>query len=261
MSDMPLCSADTPWYARDEACKTICPSTDLINDPSHIFNWVDVNCVPYTGLEMLFFAGGCLMWVMAYIILIKEARQYKFMEMAAFAGAGNFAWEAVWSWAYTTDTGWFMVWTYRAWFFLDIYIFYLLLKYGHKQVYTPWVREYFKPLCCAALVGWIVIYYLFIAQGYDMPIGANTAYIAQLTLSILCPIVLLNAKSMDGFSFHFAWLRSFGTAANTVFMFMHYPDNHFLHSLGVTAFILDMGYLLLFKKKEQAFKTQAIAAA
>ncbi len=233
-----------------------CPSGQ-VNDPSHWFNAVDIHCVPYTGIEMVLFAGGCLMWVVAYVILIKETRRFKFMEMAAFAGASNFAWETVWSWAYTTDTGLFMVWTYRAWFFLDIYIFYLLLQYGHKQVVNPVLRQYFKYWCSAALIGWIIVYYYFVKAGYDMPIGANTAYIAQIILSILCPVVLLNAKSMDGFSFNFALWRSFGTAANTVFMFMHYPENQFLHTLGVMAFILDMGYLLMFKKKEKRLASAA----
>lgn len=233
-----------------------CPNGQ-INDPSHWFNKVDIHCVPYTDLEMVFFAGGCLMWVVAYAILIKESRRFQFMEMAAFAGASNFAWETVWSWAFTTDTGLFMVWTYRAWFFLDIYIFYLLLKYGHKQVQNPVIRQYFKPWAIASLIGWCLIYYCFVEQGYDMPIGANTAYIAQIILSILCPVVLLNAKNLDGFSFNFALLRSFGTGANTVFMFMHYPENHFVHTLGVISFVLDMGYLVMFKKKEQALKMAA----
>jgi len=233
-----------------------CPN-GTVNDPSNWFNWVDINCVPYTDVQMVLFAGGCLMWVVAYGILIYETIKHKFMEMAAFAAASNFAWEALWSWAFRTDAGAFMVYTYRAWFFLDIFIFYLLLKYGHKQFNQGFFREHFKIWCSASLVGCTIIYYFFIKQGYDMPIGANTAYICQIILSILCPIVLINAKTLAGFSFHFAWLRSFGTGANTVFMMLHYPDNHFVHSLGIMAFALDMGYLYLFKKKERELMVMA----
>lgn len=237
-----------------------CPSGQ-VNNPSHWFNHVDINCVPYSGLEMIFFGGGCLMWVVAYIILIRETRRFGFMEMAAFAGASNIAWEFLWSFSFTTDMGQFFVWTYRVWFFLDIYIFYLLLKYGHKQVVNPVLRQYFKFWAVAAVICWSVVYYYFVKQGYDMPIGANSAYIAQIAISALCPIVLLNAKTLDGFSFNFAWLRGFGTGANTVFMFMHYPDNHFVHALGVIAFILDMGFLVMFKKKEKRLAMQAQQAA
>ncbi|MDH5544142.1 MAG: hypothetical protein OEZ43_01040 [Gammaproteobacteria bacterium] len=242
--------------------KVICDN-GLINNPDNLFNWVDINCVPYTKLQMVLFAGGCLMWVVAYVIMIKNARKFRFIEMAAFAGVSNFAWEALWSWWYTPDTGQFMVWTYRAWFFLDVYIVYLLFKYGHKQIQNEYLRKYYSLWCPAALVACMVVYYYFIKQGYDMPIGANTAYICQIILSVLCPLVLLNAKTLDGISFHFAWLRTFGTAANTVFMFLHYPDNHFVHTLGVISFVLDMGYLYLYKKKELNLKqgyTAAVAA-
>ncbi len=223
----------------------------LVNSPGNWFNWVDIHCVPYTKIQMVLFAGGCLMWVVAYALLIHNTRKYRFMEMAAFAAASNFAWEALWSWAFSPDTGQFMVWTYRAWFFLDIYIFYLLLTVGQKQIQNEFLKKNFKLWCIASLLGCTVIYYYFVKQGYDMPIGANTAYICQIILSILCPLLLLNATSMDGFSFHFAWLRGFGTAANTVFMFLHYPENHFVHALGVMAFLLDMGYLALFKFKSR----------
>ena len=221
-----------------------------VNNPANWFNTVDIYCVPYTDIQMVLFAGGCLMWVVAYGILIHTTVKHKYMEMAAFAAASNFAWEILWSWAFQTDTGQFMVWTYRAWFFLDIYIFYLLLKYGHKQINNPYLRKHFKVWCSASLAGCIIVYYYFIKQGYDMPIGANSAYICQIILSIMCLSLLLNAKTLKGFSFHFAWLRGGGTAANTVFMIMHYPDNHFVHTLGVMAFIIDVWFLIIFKQKE-----------
>ena len=83
----------------------------LVNNPNNWLNWVDIHCVPYTKVQMALFAGGCLMWVVAYALLIHNTRKYKFMEMAAFAGASNFAWEALWSWTFFPDIGQFMVWT------------------------------------------------------------------------------------------------------------------------------------------------------
>jgi hypothetical protein len=218
------------------------------NDPGRFLNFIDRNCVPYTWPELILFAGGCLMWVAAYVLIIRNARRYHVLDMAVVAGCSNFAWEFLWSFFFFTDMGWFLVWTYRAWFFLDIYIFRLLLRYGSTQVTSPGVARFYKPLCWAGLAGFTLVYYFFIKEGHDTLIGANSAYIAQMFVSVCSLIILLGLKDLTGLSFHVGWLRSFGTGANTVFMFMHYPGNHFLHSMAATSFVLDMIYLGVFLK-------------
>jgi len=232
-----------------------------INDPSHFLNFVDRNCVPYSYLELFLFAGGCLMWVVAYAIIIRDARKYSIMDMAAVAGCSNFAWETVWSWAFKTDMGWFLVWTYRAWFFLDIYIFYLLLKHGASQVTTPMVKKHFKALCWIGLAGFNILYYFFIKEGHDTLIGANSAYIAQMFVSVCSLLVLWSTPDLKGLSWNVAWLRSFGTGANTVFMFMHYPGNHFLHSMAAGSFVIDMYFLWTFLGYRKALRGRSVGAA
>ena len=226
---------------------TNCPD-GLSNDPARFLNFTDRDCVPYTIPQLILFAGGCLMWVAAYVIIIRNARRRRSMDMAAVAVCSNFAWEALWSWAFKTDMGWFLVWTYRAWFFLDIYIFWLTLEYGASQVSIPALARRFKPAMWATLAGFGIVYYFFIAEGHDTRIGANSAYIAQLLVSGPCLILLLRNPGLAGLSFHVAWLRSFGTAANTIFMYLHYPANHFVQSMATLAFGLDMIYLGAFLK-------------
>jgi len=228
----------------------------LVNDPGRFLNFVDRNCIPYTWTELFLFAGGCLMWVAAYAIIILNARKLKLVDMAIAAGCSNFAWEFLWSFPFKTDMGWFLVWTYRAWFFLDIYIFWLMLKYGSAQVRPGLMTKYFKPLCVALLLIFTLIYYFFIKEGHDTLIGANSAYIAQMFVSVLSLTLLLNSPDLKGFSFHVGWLRSFGTGANTVFMFMHYRSNHFLHSMAATSFVIDMVFLAMFLKLRKALRTQ-----
>ena len=96
------------------------------------------------------------------------------------------------------------------------------------------------------LAGFTLIYYFFVKEGYDTTIGANSAYIAQMFISVLSLTLLLNNPGLKGLSFHVGWLRSFGTGANTIFMFLHYPENHFVHSLAGLSFIIDMAYLYIF---------------
>ncbi len=219
-----------------------------VNDFGHFLNFTDRNCIPYTIPELILFAGGCLMWVVAYVLIIRNAHKLKLLDMAVAAGCSNFAWEFVWSFPFRTDMGWFLVWTYRAWFFLDIYIFWLMLQFGISQVKSPLMIRYFKPLCIGLLLLFTLFYYFFVKEGHDTLIGANSAYIAQMFVSILSLTLLLNNPDLKGFSFHVAWLRTFGTGANTVFMFMHYPSNHFLHSMAASSLVIDLLFLGVFLK-------------
>ncbi len=221
-----------------------CPDlAGLENNPAHFLNRVDRNCVPYTGVELFLFAGGCLLWVGAYVLLIRNMLRDKSCEMPVVAGCSNFAWEFLWSFFFFTDMGYFLVWTYRAWFFLDVFIFGLLLRVGSKQVDNPFVKKHFTATTLAGLAGFVLLYYFFIQQGHDTYIGANSAYIAQLFVSVYGLMLLLKAESLEGFSAGIGWLRSVGTGMNTIFMLMHYPQNHFLHAMALSSLALDSFYL------------------
>lgn len=228
-----------------------CPESGLVNSPAHWLNRVDVHCVPYTPLQLFLFAGGCLLWVVAYGIIIRNAKKLGVMEMAAVAGCSNFAWEGLWSFAFRTDMGLFLVYTYRAWFFLDLYIFWKLLDAGRVQMLNPALLRHFKAYCLFVTASFGVLYFFFTRNGYDTPVGANSAYIAQLFISFLCLELLLRTSDLRGFSFHVGWLRTFGTGANTVFMFLHYPENRFVQAMGTLSFGLDLAYLVLLVKKKK----------
>jgi hypothetical protein len=68
-------------------------------------------------------------------------------------------------------------------------------------------------------------------------------------VSVYCLQMLMRAPTVAGFSWHIGWMRSLGTGMNTVFMLMHYPGNHFLHTLALTSLVLDACYLVLFRRK------------
>ncbi|MBL0175112.1 MAG: hypothetical protein IPP94_07580 [Ignavibacteria bacterium] len=202
-----------------------------------------INLIDYTIPEMILFAGGCLLWVAVYAILIRNDRKYRIIEMPVIAGCSNFAWEILWSGPYSPDTGQLLVWTYRAWLLLDVYIFYKVIVDGDKFVSTPFVKRNFKVLTVLTMLSLLVLYNFYIMEGYDTPIGAHTAYIAQLFISVYYLLLIFRLEDVTRLSYSIAWLRTLGTAMNTVFMFMHYTDHHFLQSMGVLAFVMDMIYI------------------
>ncbi|TAE14606.1 MAG: hypothetical protein EAZ95_09730, partial [Bacteroidetes bacterium] len=75
-----------------------------------------------------------MFWILAYILIIRNIRKYKYVGVPIAAVCTNFAWETLWSTAFYSDMGDAFEWGYRAWFFLDIFIFIGILQYGHKQL-------------------------------------------------------------------------------------------------------------------------------
>lgn len=207
-----------------------------------------INLQDYTLTEVLLFGVGCLCWVVVYLIVIRNIRKHKFVEIPAIAICANFAWESLWSWVYTTNMGELFEWGYAVWFVLDVYIIYSLFRYGHKQIINDQLRETFVPYTIFTIVCWFAALYFFIPE-YGNPMGATSGYILNVMMSALYIMLFLNRDSTEGFSFAVGIFKGLGTALITVFCFLRWSDNHFLLVLCVATFVLDLLYVLYFKQR------------
>lgn len=215
-----------------------------------------INFEDYSGTGLLFNGIGCLFWVIAYAVLVWEIRKKKFVEMPAYIAGANIGWEFIWSFFFIPDTGLLYALSYKGAFLLDCFIFYSVLKYGTKQPMIPEMKKYFKLLCILNFLFWIAFSYLYRAEGYDTTIGANSGYIINVILSLLCIAMLLQSKNAANFSMILAWTRMLGTGLISVSMFIFYPRNHFVQLLAVVCLILDCTYIyLLNRRKDEYYAT------
>jgi hypothetical protein len=143
-------------------------------------------------------------------------------------------------------------WTYRAWFFCDLFIFSGVLRYGWKQLANQTLRPYYVRICLGIAVAWGIGLYCLHISHLDTPIGATSAYLCQLCISGLYLALFLRQGKTEPFSSAAGWLRTIGTGMNTVFMNIHYPDNYFLRFIANLSTALDIGYLYLFLKARRA---------
>lgn len=206
------------------------------------FNWSK-----YTGLEAILFAGGCWMWVIVYGFLIHNIRKYKCIEMPTFVAAGNFAWEANFSWFFPSDMGHLAQGAYRAWFLLDIFIWWNLLNLGKVDTQTPWLRERYKPYVIVLTLICFGAMYTFCQSGLETPIGAYTAYTLNCAISIQYVVnyVRLGRSGQVLYSINAAWLKMIGTAMNTAFMAIHFKGNTYLLFVGGVIFLFDLWYSVM----------------
>jgi len=220
-----------------------------------------INTKDYTWTEFFFYGSGAFMWVIAYVIYIRNILKYKYVEMPVFAGCCDVAWECVWRFFAVNNMGMLFQAANYVWFFLDAgFIFtYGVLFFGAKQFTLPQLqkRSFYLPMClgiafAAGAVTWFLHH-----QNLDNGVGGRSAYLIQLSISFLYIPLMLRQTSLAHFSFTANWTRALGSALVVVFFVIHYPSDYFLITIGVTAAVTDTVFLYLFKQRERELAAAA----
>lgn len=201
----------------------------------------------YTPFQLILFGIGAVLWLVNYGVLIRKVVKEKFVEMPAAVLCANFAWEFIWGFVFTQNMGAILGIGYQLWFVLDCYIVYGFYKYGYKQVNAS-VIPYYRGIFTFALVGWAVVLYFFVKQGYDNPIGATSAYVINILISSLYVFLFLRTENKSVFSFTTAWTKCVGTGLISLMCILVWPQNLFLICMCVICFLLDVFYIYLFVK-------------
>jgi hypothetical protein len=214
-----------------------------------MFDLPMINFEKYSLTGLIFNGIGCFFWVIAYAVLVKNIIVKKFVEMPAYVAGANIGWEFVWSFIYRPDTGWLFALSYMACFFLDVYIFTSVIRYGTKQPMAEEFKKHFIVFAIINLAFWILFSYFFKNENFDTDIGANSGYIINVILSLQCLSMLFQTKDTKDFSILMSWSKMLGTGLISVSMFFFYPDNHFVQLLGVSCFIIDSTYIYVLYKR------------
>ena len=219
-----------------------------------------VNTVRYSVPALIVFGLGCMLWLIAYVAILQGVRRNKFVEIPAAAVVANVSWEWMWSFVYIGDTGRLLEVGYRGWVFLDFVIVYWLFRYGDRQVINPALRVWFKPAVAFGIASWSVAIYYFVRSGYDMSMGATSAYIINVMMSAVY-LMLLHSHPARNFSLLVGWTKGLGTACFSLFMLMAplhryqedaLADKGFLLTLCAITLILDAVYVLaLYRRKRE----------
>ncbi len=220
-----------------------------------------LNTTDYSIPELILFCTGCFMWIVVYLIYVKNIYKNQFIEMPVIAAGSNFAWEWIWGFAFHTDMGLLCQWFYQAWIIIDLYIIYGVFRYGYKQFAFDFSREKSVWITLASILFFSCIYYFMVVQGFDTSIGSHTAYVCQFILSGFYLGFIISRKDVEGFSPTANWLRTYGTGLISVFMFLHYTGDYLLHTLCVGSFVLDNLFLYVFyqKRREQQVVSPTLA--
>jgi hypothetical protein len=202
----------------------------------------------FTITENILLLIGVLFWVYVYAELIYRSFKDKFVEMPVFIACGNIIWEFLWGFVIYEEMGLILEWGYRLAFVLDAFIFYNVIRYGQKQFSISMSREMYYLLLASITSGWGLLIYTFQINQYDLFTGSNSAYILNLFISCLYPVLYLKMGNQKLFSFGIAWTKWIGTAFFTAFLFLYFPNQPFVLALGVLVFLADLLYFVIIWK-------------
>ncbi|RKH65186.1 transmembrane-type terpene cyclase [Corallococcus llansteffanensis] len=198
--------------------------------------------------------AGCVLWVVAYVLIIRQCAREKTYGVPLLAICLNFTWECIAAWIAPNPVP---LWSGldRAWFFLDLIIVWQLLRYGRAEQTRAELRRYFYPVVALTLVLAFFGQYTFI-QMYKDILGFMTAFIINLVMSVLfVGMYFERAETRRGLSVPVAWLKLLGTLATGIecHILVRQVDLgvsgvSFLTFLSVTIFLFDGLYLYLVMK-------------
>lgn len=210
-----------------------------------------INLEKFSPYELIVTGIGWIFWITLYALIIRSIHRDKYVEMPWICALGNISWEFVWGFLFyqsVQEIGQLFVWSYRAWFILDIYIFWGVLKYGSKQLVIPEIKKYYTWICLAVVACWVSLYSTFIYSGFDNKWGSQSAYISNVLISTLFITLFLRQWRFKKFTKTMAWCKCLGTLAYTIVYFNFDPPNLFVHVIGGLVFLLDISYLIMLYK-------------
>jgi hypothetical protein len=197
---------------------------------------------------VLTFAG--LLWMCAYILIIKRGFQDKVCGMPLLALGANFAWE--FNFAFIDPHAPPQVYTNLCWVLFDAVIVYQYLAYGKKEFPAALPRALFHlSFVLVMVLGFI--YVLFVTKTFDDPAstwrGTPAAYGQNLLMSILFIRMLYRRQDLAGQSIYIGIARLFGTGLVSIVFHMLFPYSAPMNFAYVAIAAIDIAYVVLYYRK------------
>ncbi|NLR92701.1 transmembrane-type terpene cyclase [Flammeovirga agarivorans] len=209
-----------------------------------------INLTDYTVTQQVLFFLDAIFWAVTYILVIYNAKKYKFFGIPAEAAVANIAWEFMFSFVYTTELGQLFVWGIRLWWITDVIMIIYFHKYGAKQVRVPLIKKYFNTTSVIGFVFWCLIIYGWVEQ-YGDPIGAGTGYVLNIIMSTLFIFLILAHPEEKALNLSIALWKGFGTVFVGVGIFLGDTASPFVVIIAAITFALDMFYAWLTVNKDK----------
>jgi hypothetical protein len=199
-------------------------------------------------LMMIGAVGGDLLWLLAYILIIRKGFQDKTYGVPLLALALNFTWEFLYTIQFP-PSDWPHIVLRWSWLLADFVIVYQYFRYGKETSEIPSLRQYFYPISIFVFINAYIFqltyrYHFYASNGYE------NAFLINFLMSMLfVQFFFLRSPGLLGLSYGAAWAKMAGTAMLAVVYALQRRQPMFRYSfmmfLYLSTFLYDVIYIAL----------------
>ena len=174
-----------------------------------------LSCGPNSDAALSLVSLGNLLWVVAYILIIRKGMRDRAYGVPLVAIALNFTWEIYYTLIHPVPGAAFRV-IGALWLLLDVLIVYQLLRFGREEQ-RPQIRRAFYPIVIGTMVlaftGHVYFHDWISRLGVFTDEGSGTSGILiNVVMSVLFVFMALDRPNSRGLSYGAAWSKFIGTA-------------------------------------------------
>jgi hypothetical protein len=185
-----------------------------------------LSCGPNSGVALAVVTLGNLLWVVAYVLIIRKAMRDRTYGIPLVAIALNVTWELYYGLINPIPGAAFRI-AAIVWLLLDVLIVYQLIRFGREEAWPPEIQRNFYSVVLGTMVlaftghvffhQWISHVGVFTDEGSGI-----SGILINVVMSILFVFMALNRSDGHGLSYGAAWTKFVGTALIGVGLVMEY---------------------------------------
>ena len=209
-------------------------------------------CDRLPNLLLMLICLGEGLWIIAYILIIRQGFQERSYGVPLTAIALNYTWEFLYAFVWPPSC-WVLCWLRYGWFLLDSIIVVQLFLYGRKEQNIPDLRNNFVACVISVFLLAGVGHWTFHHTFGDVT-GEKAAYIINFVMSILFVLTASTRPDAHGLSYGAAWVKMVGTAVLALLSALSFSSKplktqSFMIYLFVSIFLIDILYIYVLGKK------------
>ena len=185
-----------------------------------------LSCGPNSGVALSLVTLGNLLWVVAYVLIIRKAARDRTYGIPLVAIALNVTWELYYGLINPIPGAAFRI-AALVWLLLDVLIVYQLLRFGRKEAWPPEIKGAFYPIVLGTMVlaftghvlfhDWVSHLGVFTDEGSGI-----SGVLINVVMSILFVFMALTRRDGHGLSYGAAWTKLVGTGLIGVGLVMEF---------------------------------------
>ena len=217
------------------------------------------NSQGYSVYEIIMLTAGMVIWTYLYVYLAYRGLRTKFVQMPLILACGNIVWEFLWGFIFQSEYQTGVLIGMGTAFFIDLTIFYGILRYNSKHIQVRFYADNLKWLSAFGISLWLIVWWSFKVSGMDTDAGGASGNLLNALIALFWINQIFTIKDLKLLSVRLGWVKLFADIPIALFMMSQFPEMKFAYLITWISVLFDIIYIWLYYQRKNArgpFKNQ-----